>query len=300
MRLTAALLPKDRSARRLTALRSDDCFRAGFGAGFVDYYAHIKQAELARFPRSRAGSPMRHAWEQKRIFGSVLTLAPWYESTMPYATTADNVKLYYEEVRAEARRSCSCMNSPPTIAAGSRRCANSASAIAASPIRRAAIRRPTCRPTRRLTATSMSCAIASRCSIISKIDKAHLIGLSMGGYTSPAGRAQSSGRVRSLVLAGTGSGSERWYTDDFHKHSRATRRSVRARRAPPPSPQRYGMGPSRIPFDDQGPARLCRIHRAARRARRARLRPIPRAAFRARGRRSTISKTASANSRPRR
>ena len=54
-----------------------------------------------------------------------------------------------------------------------------------------------------------------------RIDKAHLVGLSMGGYTSLQVALNHPGRVRSLVLAGTGSGSERWYTEDFHKHSRA-------------------------------------------------------------------------------
>ena len=54
-----------------------------------------------------------------------------------------------------------------------------------------------------------------------KIDSAHLIGLSMGGYTSLQVALNHPQRVRSMVLAGTGSGGERWYTKDFHKHSRA-------------------------------------------------------------------------------
>jgi 3-oxoadipate enol-lactonase len=53
-----------------------------------------------------------------------------------------------------------------------------------------------------------------------KIDKAHLIGLSMGGYTALQVALNHPQRVRSLVLAGAGSGSERWYTEDFHKRSR--------------------------------------------------------------------------------
>ena len=32
----------------LAALRANGCFRAGFGDGFVDYYTHIKEAEIAR------------------------------------------------------------------------------------------------------------------------------------------------------------------------------------------------------------------------------------------------------------
>jgi glutamine synthetase len=60
----AALLPKD-LGEAVTALRADDCFRAGFGAGFIDYYAHIKEAELARFRKEAADGPEVTPWEQK-------------------------------------------------------------------------------------------------------------------------------------------------------------------------------------------------------------------------------------------
>jgi proline iminopeptidase len=80
-----------------------------------------------------------------------------------------------------------------------------------------------------------------------KIDKAHLIGLSMGGYTSLQVALNHPDRVRSLVLAGTGSGSERWYTDDFHKHSRAVGDQFE-REGSVSVAKGYGAGPSRIPF----------------------------------------------------
>ena len=60
----AALLPKS-LGEAVTALRADDCFRAGFGGGFVDYYAHIKEAELARFHKEQGESPDVTPWEQK-------------------------------------------------------------------------------------------------------------------------------------------------------------------------------------------------------------------------------------------
>ncbi len=60
----APLLPKSLSAA-VAALRADDCFRAGFGAGFVDYYAHIKDAEAARFAKEAPDSPEVTPWEQK-------------------------------------------------------------------------------------------------------------------------------------------------------------------------------------------------------------------------------------------
>jgi glutamine synthetase len=60
----APLLPKDLS-EALTALRADECFRAGFGSGFVDYYTHIKQAELERFRSEQGEQAEVTPWEQK-------------------------------------------------------------------------------------------------------------------------------------------------------------------------------------------------------------------------------------------
>jgi glutamine synthetase len=60
----AALLPKNLE-EALTALRADDVFRAGFGTAFVDYYAHIKSAEVERFRKEAGDHPEVTAWEQK-------------------------------------------------------------------------------------------------------------------------------------------------------------------------------------------------------------------------------------------
>jgi glutamine synthetase len=60
----AALLPKD-LGEAITALRADDVFRAGFGAAFVDYYAHIKEAELARFAKEEREQADVTPWEQR-------------------------------------------------------------------------------------------------------------------------------------------------------------------------------------------------------------------------------------------
>jgi glutamine synthetase len=61
----AALLPKT-LGEALTALRADEAFRAGFGPGFIDYYAHIKDAELARFAKDEPAQDQTNvtAWEQ--------------------------------------------------------------------------------------------------------------------------------------------------------------------------------------------------------------------------------------------
>jgi glutamine synthetase len=61
----AALLPKSLT-EAVTALRLDEVFRAGFGSGFVDYYTHIKAAELERFQKEAAdGQGDVTPWEQK-------------------------------------------------------------------------------------------------------------------------------------------------------------------------------------------------------------------------------------------
>ena len=60
----AALLPKNLS-EALTALRADEPFRAGFGGGFIDYYTHIKAAEIERFQKEAADQPDVTPWEQK-------------------------------------------------------------------------------------------------------------------------------------------------------------------------------------------------------------------------------------------
>ncbi|TXL73609.1 glutamine synthetase [Vineibacter terrae] len=46
----------------LAALRADACFRDGLGAGFVDYFARIKDAEIARFQAEVT------EWEQREYF----------------------------------------------------------------------------------------------------------------------------------------------------------------------------------------------------------------------------------------
>jgi glutamine synthetase len=59
----AAPLPAD-LGEALEALRQDECFRAGFGASFIDYYAHIKDAELARFRKEQGDTADVTPWEQ--------------------------------------------------------------------------------------------------------------------------------------------------------------------------------------------------------------------------------------------
>jgi 3-oxoadipate enol-lactonase len=85
-----------------------------------------------------------------------------------------------------------------------------------------------------------------------KIDSAHIIGLSMGGYTTLQVALNHPKRVRSIVLAGTGSGSERWYTEQFHKHSREISAQFE-REGSAAVAQTYGRSASRIPFEIKDP-----------------------------------------------
>jgi glutamine synthetase len=61
-------LPKNLS-EALVALREDKLFAEKFGAGFVDYYCKIKEAEIARFrTQEKDDDPEITRWEQKEYF----------------------------------------------------------------------------------------------------------------------------------------------------------------------------------------------------------------------------------------
>jgi len=57
----AEMLPNS-LGEALSALREDACFREGFGTEFIDYYARIKEAEIARFQAEVTD------WEQREYF----------------------------------------------------------------------------------------------------------------------------------------------------------------------------------------------------------------------------------------
>ena len=94
-----------------------------------------------------------------------------------------------------------------------------------------------------------------------KIDSAHIIGLSMGGYTALQVSLNHPARVLSMVLAGTGSGSERWFTEQFHKNSQDVA-LVFERDGSASVAKTYGNGPSRVPYankDARGFAEFTRM-----------------------------------------
>jgi glutamine synthetase len=63
----AEALPKN-LGEALSALRASDVFRKDFGAGFVDYYARIKEAEFERFTAESIEHAEVTAWEQNEYF----------------------------------------------------------------------------------------------------------------------------------------------------------------------------------------------------------------------------------------
>jgi glutamine synthetase len=63
----APLLPKN-LGDALAALRGNEMFCKSFGTGFVDYYAHIKEAEFARFTAETGSEGDVTAWEQNEYF----------------------------------------------------------------------------------------------------------------------------------------------------------------------------------------------------------------------------------------
>jgi glutamine synthetase len=55
----------------VAALRASACFRAGFGEQFVDYYARLKEAEIARYREETSNNPEQadvSEWEHREYF----------------------------------------------------------------------------------------------------------------------------------------------------------------------------------------------------------------------------------------
>ena len=80
-----------------------------------------------------------------------------------------------------------------------------------------------------------------------KIDKAHFVGLSMGGYTVIQIGLDYPDRALSIVPAGAGSGSERAHIDDFRKNSKALYDEFR-NKGTAEVVKAYALSPARISF----------------------------------------------------
>jgi proline iminopeptidase len=80
-----------------------------------------------------------------------------------------------------------------------------------------------------------------------RIDKAHIVGLSMGGYTTVMIGVHFPQRALSLTAAGAGSGSERHYTEEFRRSALALAEQLE-REGSEAVARTYGLSPARIPF----------------------------------------------------
>jgi pimeloyl-ACP methyl ester carboxylesterase len=84
------------------------------------------------------------------------------------------------------------------------------------------------------------------------IERAHVVGLSMGGFCALHLGLRHPDRARSLVVAGCGYGSEPERQDSFRAESEVTARSFElegsARTA-----ERYALGPARVQFQNKDP-----------------------------------------------
>jgi proline iminopeptidase len=80
-----------------------------------------------------------------------------------------------------------------------------------------------------------------------KIDKAHIVGLSMGGYTAALIGVHHPQRALSLTIAGCGSGSERAHIEEFRKNAHETAEMFEKQGSAAVA-EVYGMNAPRIPF----------------------------------------------------
>ncbi|QTL02422.1 alpha/beta hydrolase [Aquabacter sp. L1I39] len=84
------------------------------------------------------------------------------------------------------------------------------------------------------------------------IEKAHVVGLSMGGFATLHAGLRHPGRVLSLVAAGTGYGAEKAHEDYFKGISEQVAHNFETRGAPDFAPT-YAEGASRVQFQDKDP-----------------------------------------------
>lgn len=84
------------------------------------------------------------------------------------------------------------------------------------------------------------------------IARAHIVGLSMGGYTALHVGLDHADRALSLTLAGTGSGSERERQDEFRKGAEAQATQFETLGAAHMA-KTFGLGPGRVPLQVKDP-----------------------------------------------
>lgn len=84
------------------------------------------------------------------------------------------------------------------------------------------------------------------------IDRAHVVGLSMGGFATLQFGLSYPERAHSLVVAGVGYGAEREKREQFRQEADATARDLR-QNGMAAFARRYAMGPARVQFQNKDP-----------------------------------------------
>ena len=153
---------------------------------------------------------------------------------------------------AAAIRSCSSTSSPATTAPGSRRCAASRGATAASPTAPGAI--PRQEVPSDPAAYSQQHAVDDAIAVLDAHDlpSAHVIGISMGGFAGLHLAMQHPRRVRSLVVAGTGYGARPGEVERFRGECDAIADLIEASGIAAFA-QQYMSGPSRVQLQNKDP-----------------------------------------------
>jgi pimeloyl-ACP methyl ester carboxylesterase len=85
-----------------------------------------------------------------------------------------------------------------------------------------------------------------------KIDKAHIVGLSMGGFATVHFGFTYQDRARSLVIGGCGYGAARDKRQQFTEEAEASAKQFEARGMAQQA-QAYGLGPTRVQFQNKDP-----------------------------------------------
>ena len=144
------------------------------------------------------------------------------------------------------------MNMPATIEVGSRKYATFQDAIAASHITRAAIRRRDVPENPDAYGQDMARTDALAILDHLGIDRAHIVGLSMGGFAALHFGFHHADRAHSLVVAGCGYGAEPDKRAQFKTEANATADGIE-RDTMAVYGQVYGTGPARVQYQNKDP-----------------------------------------------
>jgi pimeloyl-ACP methyl ester carboxylesterase len=170
---------------------------------------------------------------------------------MPYAVTDDNVKLYYQESGSGAPAlfvhefAGDHRSWEPQVRHFSRRYRCVTYAARGYP--------PSDVPTEP-ERYSQQRAVADAIAVLDHlaIERAHVVGLSMGGFCTLHLGLSHPGRALSLVVAGCGYGSQPERQESFRAEAEATARAFETDGSAQVA-ERYAVGPSRVQFQDKDP-----------------------------------------------